>query len=93
MEITKGKLIGLLVAPAVVAIVIVVSGDDSPAAARACVWIAIGLALVWFPDELGSFQGYVGRGGNINKETPPALITLVGWFFIVCMPALMYALH
>jgi len=33
------------------------------------------LALIWFPEQLGSFTGYVGRGGDIDTETPPGLVS------------------
>jgi hypothetical protein len=50
------------------------------------------LALSWFPEELGSFTGYVGRGGRIDTETPPGLVSFMGWFFLVGIPVLGYIL-
>ena len=49
-------------------------------------WPCLPLALVWFPEFFGSFTGYVGRGGNIDTESPPWLVAGLGWFFLVGMP-------
>lgn len=48
------------------------------------------LALIWFPAVFGSYIGPVGRGGYVDRETPPVLIVLAGWFFLVGMPAILY---
>jgi hypothetical protein len=48
------------------------------------------LALIWFPEQLGSFTGYVGRGGDIDTETPPGLVSALGWFFLLGYPVLIY---
>lgn len=50
------------------------------------------LALIWFPEQLGSFTGYVGRGGDIDTETPPGLVSALGWFFLLGYPVLIYYL-
>lgn len=57
---------------------------------KLCVVLLLPLTLIWFPDELGSFTGYVGKGGNIDTETPPILVSIAGWFFLVGFPVLMY---
>lgn len=46
------------------------------------------LALIWFPEALGSLTGSVGRGATIDTETPPILVSIFGWFFLVGLPAL-----
>jgi hypothetical protein len=48
------------------------------------------LALIWFPDVFGSYLGPVGRGRHVDRETPPVLIAMAGWFFLVGMPAILY---
>jgi hypothetical protein len=53
--------------------------------------LSVPLALIWFPDEIGCFTGSVGRGGQIDAESPPALVSLMGWVFLVG-PPLFYAL-
>jgi hypothetical protein len=48
------------------------------------------LALIWFPDALGSYVGPAGRGGYVDTQTPPVLIAIAGWFLLVGMPAILY---
>jgi hypothetical protein len=50
------------------------------------------LVLIWFPEELGSYTGLVTRGGQIDTETPPGLVSAMGWFFLVGLPVLVYFL-
>ncbi|HEY2416205.1 MAG TPA: hypothetical protein VGI40_28450 [Pirellulaceae bacterium] len=45
--------------------------------------LLVPLGLIWFPEELGCFTGYVSRGGYINNETPPTLVAFMGWLFLV----------
>ena len=54
-----------------------------------CATLLFPMALIWFPDEIGSFTGYVGRGGNIDQDSSPILISSMGWFFLVGMPLLL----
>ena len=60
---------------------------------RISLFLLIPLALIWFPDEIGSFTGYVGRGGNIDRETPPIMITVMGWIFLVGLPLFFYLVN
>ncbi|MBL9081817.1 MAG: hypothetical protein JNK76_08435 [Planctomycetales bacterium] len=48
------------------------------------------LALIWFPEEFGSFTGYIGHGRRIDAETPPVLISLLGWLLLLGIPLLAY---
>ena len=48
-----------------------------------CVYLLFPLGLIWFPEVAGGFAGYVGRGGNIDTETPPILVSIFGWVFLV----------
>ena len=50
------------------------------------VGVLFGLCLIWFGDALGSFTGYIGRGGNIDTETPGWLVATFGWFFLIGVP-------
>jgi hypothetical protein len=54
--------------------------------------LLIPLALIWFPEEIGSYTGYVGRGGQIDAESPPALVAFMGWVFLVG-PVIFYYLQ
>jgi hypothetical protein len=43
--------------------------------------MVFGLFLIWFPD-LGDVRGWVGRGGYIDTDSPPFLISFAGWIFL-----------
>ncbi len=49
------------------------------------------LALIWFPEPLGSAMGYLGHS-VIDVETPPFLVAAMGWFFLVGLPAIVMLL-
>jgi uncharacterized membrane protein YccF (DUF307 family) len=55
-----------------------------------CVLSLASLALIWFPEEIGSYTGYVGRGGSIDTETPSVLVSLAGWFLLIGFPILAF---
>jgi len=48
------------------------------------------LALIWFPDTFGNYLGPVSRGRRVDRKTPPVLIAIAGWFFLVGIPAILY---
>jgi hypothetical protein len=91
VEITIGKIISVLIALGYVIAIIVHSGL-SVVLIKAAI-LLLPLALIWFPEEIGSFTGYVGRGGYVNNETPPIMITIMGWFFLVGMPVILYMIR
>lgn len=92
MNITIGKILALWVAVGYAAALIVQAHGATADVAGACVFLLFPLALIWFPDQLGSMTGYIGRGGNIDTETPPILVSILGWFFLVGLPVLLYLL-
>lgn len=53
--------------------------------------LIVPLALIWFPEQLGDYCGPLGRG-HITCETPPLLVALAGWFFLVGLPLTIYLL-
>jgi len=47
------------------------------------------LMLIWFPEEIGSFTGYAwGLMGNVDTETPPIFVSIMGWLFLLGLPVL-----
>ena len=48
------------------------------------------LALIWFPRQIGSAKGYRLNRQTIDQPTPPILIALAGWFFLVGLPLILY---
>jgi len=55
-------------------------------------YVCIPLALIWFPEIIGGMTGNIGQGGNIDLETPPALVGFFGWLFLLGAPLLTYFL-
>lgn len=92
MQITIGKILALLIALGYAIGMVVHAGGVTVDVVKGSIVLLLPLALIWFPDELGSMTGYVGRGGNINTETPSILVSIAGWFFLVGLPVLMYFL-
>lgn len=86
MQITRGKILSLVIAAAYVVAVIPTAGWG---AIQVCVMVALPLALIWFPEECGSFTGYV-RGGFIDQQSPAILVSMMGWFFLVGLPVLFW---
>lgn len=41
------------------------------------------LALIWFPEELASVTGNIGRGSYAAQESPAWLITALGWLVLI----------
>ncbi len=89
MEVTIGKLISIAVAITYV-IAVFVAGAPLKAIGAICLALLLPVGLIWFPDEIGSISGYIGRGGLITTETPGFLITAAGWFLLLGYPVLLY---
>ncbi len=86
MQITVGKILSLVIAIGYAIIAV------SYAGAAGWKWSAgllLPLAFIWFPEEIGNLTGYF-RTGYVNVQTPGAIISLLGWFFLVGLPALFY---
>lgn len=90
MPITIGRILSLLVALAYLAGAVVAEQRLSPAIVVLSAVLLLPLGMIWFPDEFGSFTGYVGRGGFIDTDTPPYLVSFLGWFFLAGIPLLLY---
>jgi len=93
MHITFGKLLSLVIALSLATMIFVAEGGLTERAFRNAATLLVPLALIWFPDELGSMTGYVGRGGHIGTETPPLLVYFMGWLILVGLPTLLYLLN
>ena len=81
MEITISKIAAVVIAIGY-AIAIVVNVGFKIHATSALL-LAVPLALIWFPEELGSYTGYVSRGSTIDTETPPFIVAGLGWLLLV----------
>ncbi|MEX2288096.1 MAG: hypothetical protein WD648_13460 [Planctomycetaceae bacterium] len=49
--------------------------------------LLIPLAMIWFPEQLGSATGFIGHG-RVNVETPPFLISFMGWLILFGLPVI-----
>jgi hypothetical protein len=49
-----------------------------------CLWP---LSLIWFPEYWGQYSGRV-QGTHINEPSPPILVSLLGWAFLILFPIL-----
>jgi len=57
---------------------------------KAGVCSLIPLCLIWFGEQIGPFTGYLGRGGNVDIESPGWLVCFMGWFLLVGIPIILY---
>lgn len=88
MQVTFARLLSLLIA--LVYAVLLFSNQSAETAIKCCAFLFIPLALIWFPDELGGATGYFWKGSYVNAESPPILLSILGWFFLVGLPTLAY---
>ena len=91
MRLTLPKIAALIVA---VSYVVVCVRDPErsgmrPEDLRYFLVLLFPLALIWFPEVIGSATGFIGHGA-IDYETPPWLVSAAGWFFLVGLPALLW---
>jgi hypothetical protein len=84
MEITVAKLSSLVVAALCpVAAYLLLGGT---AALSSGVSVVAPLALIWFPDEVGSYIGGAGKGPAIDQESPNWAVAGIGWLLLAaCM--------
>lgn len=45
------------------------------------------LSFIWFPEYWGNYTGFL-RGQYVDQKSPPILISMMGWFFLVVFPLL-----
>ena len=89
MQVTVGKILSVVV---VVAYALVAVSYAGAAGLKWCTGLLLPLAFIWFPEEIGSITGYF-RTGYVNVQTPGVFISLLGWFFLVVLPVLLYLIH
>lgn len=86
MRVTVPKLLSLAIA--LFYAVVFIINQSGGAAFYGCVVLLLPLALIWFPEQLGGMTGYFLKGSYVNAESPPILLSLAGWFFLVGLPVL-----
>jgi hypothetical protein len=90
MQITIGKILGLLIVIGYVVLAIMANGFTGDVF-KCCVALLLPLAFIWFPEEIGSLTGYF-KTGYVNVETPAIMVSIMGWFFLIGLPVLIYFL-
>ena len=81
MEITTSKIVAVVIAIGCAIGFVVNMGFTKQAAGVA--FLIVPLGLIWFPEEIGSYTGYVGHGRTIDTETPPFIVAGIGWLFFI----------
>jgi hypothetical protein len=56
-----------------------------------CLALTMPLALIWFPEQIASVVGFMGRA-TVHPDTPPFLVAFMGWVFLVGFPLLIVVL-
>jgi hypothetical protein len=85
MEITVGKIVGLVIALGYAAFAIWHSGV---AGLKWSAALLLPLCLIWFSEEIGGLTGYY-KTGYVNTQTPPVIISALGWLLLVGVPLLL----
>jgi hypothetical protein len=86
MRVTLSKIAGLAVAIGWV-IVALTLGRTWAFALTVAVGTLLPLALIWFPESLGSLTGW-GTRAPIDRPSPPWLVAALGWLLLLGLPVL-----
>jgi len=86
MQVTIGKILGLLIAIGYTVLAVRAGGMFGLKCSAA---LLLPLAFIWFPEEIGGLTGYF-RSGYVNVQTPAIIISVMGWFFLVGLPVILY---
>jgi hypothetical protein len=89
MQITIGKILSLVIAIGYSIFAIIYSGVTG---LKWSAGLLLPLAMIWFPDEIGSLTGYF-RTGYVNVQTPGVVVSFMGWFFLVGLPIVFYLIR
>ena len=87
MRVTVSKLVALAIAVAVI-----IAGLALERSSAFALTVAVGailpLALIWFPEFLGSLIGW-GTRAPVDQPSPPRLVAAAGWLLLFGLPALL----
>lgn len=86
MQVTIGKILSLLVA---IGYSILAAKAAGLRGLECCIGLLFPLALIWFPEEIGSLTGYF-QTGYVNVQTPAIIVSFIGWFFLIGLPVILY---
>jgi hypothetical protein len=86
MQLTVGKAFGSLVALGYAVSMVIRSGGVTGHVVMGCGALLLPLAFIWFPKEIGGITASFGIGQRVDTQTPPVVVSCVGWFFLVGFP-------
>ena len=89
MQATLGKIIALAIAIGWVVASFALEGWTF--ALTVVGGVLLPLALIWFPKFFGGLTGW-GIRARIDRPSPPSLVALMGWFFLLGLPAIVFLL-
>jgi membrane protease YdiL (CAAX protease family) len=85
MRVTVSKLVALAIAIAV--IIAGLALERSWAFALTVAGAILPLALIWFPEFLGSLTGW-GTRAPVDQPSPPSFVAAAGWLLLLGLPTL-----
>lgn len=86
-----GRILSLLITLVYVTCAIIGTHGFTADVLQLCLVLLFPLALIWFPDQIGEATGYfAGHMMQVDTPTPPILIKIMGWLFLVGLPLLLY---
>ncbi len=83
------RVVSLVIAVAYVVAALVYWGPTKWTLALPVV-LLVPLGLIWLPHYIGPATGYRLNRHTIDEPTPPILLSLAGWFFLVGLPLILY---
>jgi hypothetical protein len=90
-QITIGRILSLLIAIGYATCMIIGAHGFTEDVFKGCMVLLFPLALIWFPEQIGDATGYfAGHMMRVDAPTPPVLISIMGWLFLVGLPVLFY---
>jgi hypothetical protein len=104
MAITFSKLLALLIALAYLVAALVIHPGRWNELLLLAIVLVVPLVLIWFPEigtrwpprkktVLGYYEDSVAGPFGVKpamRDSPPKLVALMGWFFLIGLPALLF---
>ena len=87
MRVTVSKLVALAIASAEIIVGLVLE-RSWPFTITVAFGTSLPLALIWFPEFLGSLTGW-GARPPVDQPSPPRLVAAAGWLLLLGLPVLL----
>jgi hypothetical protein len=95
MQVTRSKIIALVIALGYLVPVFVMADWDINVLGVMCLMVLAPLGFIWFPEKVEAHTRRLAERtySEIDTETPAFLVTLVGWVWLLgYLPLLAYLL-